>query len=66
MTLVERWRPETHMFHLPCWEVSIKLQNVVVQLELSIDGDAMTGRGKLVDPYERLLGKVPQTMTMKD
>ncbi|KAH1072492.1 hypothetical protein J1N35_024820 [Gossypium stocksii] len=61
-TLVERWRPETHTFHLPCEKVTITLQDVAVQLGLSINGEAVTGLRKLPDPWgtcERLLGRVP-------
>ncbi|KAA3485977.1 serine/threonine-protein phosphatase 7 long form-like protein [Gossypium australe] len=60
--LIERWRLETHTFHLPCGEVIITLQDVAVQLGLSIEGEAVTGLGKLLDPWatcERLLGRVP-------
>ncbi|XP_012439295.2 protein MAINTENANCE OF MERISTEMS-like [Gossypium raimondii] len=60
--LVERWSPETHTFHLPCGEVTITLQDVAVQLGLSIDGEPVTELGKLRDPWgtcERLLGRVP-------
>ncbi|KAH1048086.1 hypothetical protein J1N35_038870 [Gossypium stocksii] len=60
--LVERWRPETHTFHLPCGEVTITLQDVAVQLGLSINGQAATGLGRLPDPWgtcEQLLGRVP-------
>ncbi|KAA3488536.1 serine/threonine-protein phosphatase 7 long form-like protein [Gossypium australe] len=60
--LDERWRSETHTFHLPCGEVNITLQDVAVQLGLSIDGEAVTGLGKVPDPWatcERLLGRVP-------
>ncbi|XP_074338738.1 serine/threonine-protein phosphatase 7 long form homolog [Apium graveolens] len=39
--LVERWRPETHTFHLPMGEVTITLQDVGVLLGLPIDGDAV-------------------------
>ncbi|CAI0450910.1 unnamed protein product, partial [Linum tenue] len=60
--LVERWRPETSTFHLPCGEVTITLEDVVTLSGLAIDGDAV-----VVDiPDEewsaiclRLLGRVP-------
>ncbi|KAH1098460.1 hypothetical protein J1N35_015381 [Gossypium stocksii] len=44
-------------------KVTITLQDVAVQLGLSINGEAVTGLGKVPDPwgtYERLLGRVPQ------
>lgn len=40
--LVERWRPETHMFHLLVRECSITLQDVSVLLGLRIDGEPVT------------------------
>uniref|UniRef100_A0A3Q7G1V4 Aminotransferase-like plant mobile domain-containing protein n=1 Tax=Solanum lycopersicum TaxID=4081 RepID=A0A3Q7G1V4_SOLLC len=39
--MVERWRPETHCFHLPFGEVSITLQDVQVLFGLRIDGDVV-------------------------
>ncbi|KAG8482523.1 hypothetical protein CXB51_024173 [Gossypium anomalum] len=41
--LIERWRPETHTFHLPCRECTITLEDVRLQLGLPVDGDAVTG-----------------------
>ncbi|KAG8486601.1 hypothetical protein CXB51_020080 [Gossypium anomalum] len=41
--LIERWRPETHTFHLPCGECTITLEDVHLQLGLPMDGDAVTG-----------------------
>ncbi|CAH9103670.1 unnamed protein product [Cuscuta europaea] len=42
-SLVERWRPETHTFHLPFGEVGISLQDVAILLGLSIDGMPLSG-----------------------
>ncbi|TVU05292.1 hypothetical protein EJB05_48450, partial [Eragrostis curvula] len=41
--LVDRWRPETHTFHLPCGELTVTLQDVAMILGLPIDGHAMIG-----------------------
>ena len=41
--LVERWRPETHTFHVPVREMTITLQDVAIILGLRIDGPAITG-----------------------
>nr|AAN04209.1 Putative retroelement [Oryza sativa Japonica Group]ABG65916.1 transposon protein, putative, Mutator sub-class [Oryza sativa Japonica Group] len=42
--LVDRWRPETHSFHLPSGEMTITLQDVAMILALPLQGHAVTGR----------------------
>ncbi|QHO54782.1 uncharacterized protein DS421_3g59810 [Arachis hypogaea] len=42
--LVERWRPETHTFHLPVGEVMVTLEDVSYILGLPINGEPVTGR----------------------
>ncbi|KAE8725025.1 hypothetical protein F3Y22_tig00009023pilonHSYRG00147 [Hibiscus syriacus] len=36
--LIERWRPETHTFHLPCGECTITLEDVAMQLGVQTNG----------------------------
>jgi hypothetical protein len=36
--MVDRWRPETHSFHLPCGEMMISLEDVAMILGLLIRG----------------------------
>jgi hypothetical protein len=43
MALVDRWRPETHMFHLPCGEITMMLQDVTMILGLPIEGAPVYG-----------------------
>ena len=45
--LVDRWRPETHTFHLPCGEMAPTLQDVSFLLGLPLVGEAV---GPLVIP----------------
>ncbi|MBA0656011.1 hypothetical protein Goklo_008416, partial [Gossypium klotzschianum] len=40
--LIERWRPETHTFHLPCGKCTITFEDVHLQLGLPVDGSALT------------------------
>ncbi|MFQ6634319.1 hypothetical protein Gotur_011621 [Gossypium turneri] len=60
--IVERWRPETHTFHLPYGECTITLDDVELQLGLPIDGNAVTGVSSISRPvalcYD-LLGRSP-------
>ncbi|KAG8495437.1 hypothetical protein CXB51_013073 [Gossypium anomalum] len=63
--LIERWRPETHTFHLPCGACTITLEDVHLQLGLPVDGDAVTGSVHSADwgavCYE-LLGAIPDNI----
>src|SRR5579883_1323876 len=42
--LVDRWRPETHTFHLPCGEMTPTLQDVSFLFGIPIHGDAVGPR----------------------
>src|SRR5438105_3140611 len=42
--LVDRWRPETHTFHLPCGEMAPTLQDVSYLLGLLLVGTAVGPR----------------------
>ena len=41
--LVERWRPETHTFHLSVGEATITLRDVAILIDLPVSGRAVTG-----------------------
>ena len=41
--LVERWRPETHTFHMPTGEITVTLQDVSAIWGLPISGPPVTG-----------------------
>jgi hypothetical protein len=43
MALVDRWRPETHMFHLLCGEITMMMQDVTMILGLPIEGAPVYG-----------------------
>ncbi|MFQ6633874.1 hypothetical protein Gotur_010274 [Gossypium turneri] len=63
--LIERWRLETHTFHLPCGECTVTLEDVSLQLGLPVDGYPVTGSAQSSNwpavCYE-LLGANPEKM----
>ncbi|KAE8658869.1 Serine protease SPPA [Hibiscus syriacus] len=61
--LVERWRPETHTFHLPCGECTITLEDVALHLGLPVDGDVISGisQGSCTTLCRDNLGRVPES-----
>ncbi|XP_042515481.1 serine/threonine-protein phosphatase 7 long form homolog isoform X1 [Macadamia integrifolia] len=60
--LVERWRRETHTFHLPVGEMAITLQDTAVLLGLRVHGDPVTGRTDYTwaELCKDLLGRKPE------
>ncbi|XP_008668703.1 protein MAIN-LIKE 1-like [Zea mays] len=42
--LVDRWRPETHSFHLPFGEMTVTLEDTQKILGLDVTGRAVTGQ----------------------
>ena len=47
--LVERWRSETHSFHLPHSEMTITLQDMEVIMGVLVDGLLVMGYTKMTD-----------------
>jgi len=47
ISLVERWRPETHTFHFPTDECIIALQDISLQLDLKVDGQPIVLGGNV-------------------
>ncbi|KAH1114169.1 hypothetical protein J1N35_007547 [Gossypium stocksii] len=61
IVLVNKLRPNTYTFCLPCDDYTITLENVALQLSLSMDGSVVTGSTIIpnkVDLCEAFFGKV--------
>ena len=59
---MERWKPETHIFHLTVVDATITLTNIAVILGLPIEGEAVIGHGEGHWPalVLELLGVLPE------
>ena len=59
--LVERWRLETHIFHLPWGECTIILEDVALYLGIRVDGRVVTRPSFLHwdESCTEILGEVP-------
>ncbi|KAK5785283.1 hypothetical protein PVK06_039850 [Gossypium arboreum] len=61
-TLVERWGPETHTFHISCGKCTITFESVQLQLGLLMDGPVVTrsvATANWRDICKQLVGRVP-------
>ena len=65
--LIERWRPETHTFHVSVEEMTITLHDVAIILGLRINGPAVTGTCVLnvAELCGELLGVTPPAHALR-
>jgi hypothetical protein len=59
-TMVNRWRSETHSFHLPCGEMTVTLEDVAMILGLPIRGRPVTGHVDSAQWRERVTDFIGQ------
>jgi hypothetical protein len=59
-TIVDRWRPETHSFHLSCREITVTLEDVAMILGLPIRGCPIIDRVDSAGWHKRVVVFVSQ------
>jgi hypothetical protein len=64
-TMVDRWRPETRSFHLPCGEMMVTLEDVAMIIGLPIKGRPVTGRVDSTGWHKRVIIFVGQEPSMR-
>ena len=66
-SLIERWQPETHTFHVPIEEMTITLQDVAIILGIRIHGPVVTETClfDVVDLCQELLSIIPPVVALK-
>ena len=66
IALVERWRPETHTFHLSVGEAIITLRDVAILTDLPVSGRAVTGPtpSHTKERIHRMFGVLPLNEAM--
>jgi hypothetical protein len=58
IAMVDRWRPETHSFHLPCGEITVTLKVMAMIFGFLIRGRPVTGHVKSALWHERVVAFV--------
>ena len=56
--LTDRWRPETHSFHLALGEMTVTLEDIAMISGLPIEGRALTGKVRSEGWRQRVAGLV--------
>ncbi|XBI10041.1 hypothetical protein VPH35_137437 [Triticum aestivum] len=64
-SLIDRWRPETHSFHLTCGEMTVTLEDFGLITAMPIEGHALTGRVERANWQQRVIALIDDRPPMK-